>query len=89
LRNGTTNRFAALNVASGQIIADMTARHRVEEFQRFLNLIDRNVPQGLAVHIVFDNNATHMTPSIQRWLVRHPRVVFHFTRTSSAPPAPG
>jgi hypothetical protein len=44
IRNGTTNLYAALNVASGQVIADMTPRHRAEEFQRFLNLIDRNVP---------------------------------------------
>ncbi|HMC38509.1 MAG TPA: IS630 family transposase [Acidimicrobiales bacterium] len=84
VRNGTTNLYAALNVASGQVIADMTARHRAEEFQRFLNLIDRNVPDHLAVHIVLDNNSTHKTPSIQRWLVRHPRFQFHFTPTYSS-----
>jgi len=84
VRNGTTNLFAALNVASGQVITDMAARHRAEEFQRFLNLIDRNVPPHLDVHIVLDNNATHKTPSIQRWLVRHPRFVFHFTPTYSS-----
>src|SRR5579884_4465654 len=67
VRNGTTNLYAALNVASGQVIADMTPRHRAEEFQRFLNLIDRNVPDHLAVHVVLDNNSTHKTPSIQRW----------------------
>ena len=84
VRNGTTNLYAALNVASGQVIADMTARHRAEEFQRFLNLIDRNVPEHLAVHVVLDNNSTHKTPSIQRWLIRHPRFVFHFTPTYSS-----
>lgn len=84
VRNGTTNLYAALNVASGQVIADMTARHRAEEFQRFLNLIDRDVPAHLAVHIVLDNNSTHKTPSIQRWLVRHPRFQFHFTPTYSS-----
>ena len=84
VRNGTTNLYAALNVASGQVIADMTARHRAEEFQRFLNLIDRNVPDHLAVHVVLDNNSTHKTPSIQRWLVRHPRFQFHFTPTYSS-----
>jgi transposase len=62
----------------------MTARHRAEEFQRFLNLSDRNVPPDLAVHIILDNKATHKTPSIQRWLVRHPRFVFHFTPTYSS-----
>ena len=83
-RNGTTNLYAALNVASGQVIADMTARHRAEEFRKFLNLIDRTVPDGLEVHVVLDNVSTHKTPAIQRWLVRHPRFTFHFTPTYSS-----
>ena len=81
VRNGTTNLYAALNVASGQVIADMTSRQRAEEFRRFLNLIDRTVPDHLAVHVVVDNSKTHKTPAIQRWLVRHPRFTFHFTPT--------
>jgi transposase len=80
-RNGTTNLYAALDVASGQVISDLTPRHRAEEFRRFLNLIDKNVPADLDVHVVVDNNATHKTPSIQRWLVRHPRFTLHFTPT--------
>jgi hypothetical protein len=66
-RNGTTNLYAALNVASGQVIANMTARHRAEEFRKFLNLIDKTVPEDLDVHVVLDNVSTHKTPSIQRW----------------------
>ena len=83
-RNGTTNLYAALDVASGQVIADMTARHRAEEFQRFLHLIDRSVPAHLDVHVVLDNQSTHKTPSIQRWLLRHPRFTLHFTPTYSS-----
>jgi transposase len=83
-RNGTTNLYAALNVASGHVIADMTARHRAEEFQRFLNLIDRSVPEHLDVHVVLDNQSTHKTPAIQRWLLRHPRFTLHFTPTYSS-----
>jgi transposase len=83
-RNGTTNLYAALDVASGQVIADLTPRHRAEEFRRFLNLIDKNVPEHLDVHVIVDNNATHKTPSIQRWLVRHPRFTLHFTPTYSS-----
>jgi transposase len=83
-RNGTTNLYAALDVASGRVIADMTARHRAEEFQRFLNLIDRSVPEHLDVHVVLDNQSTHKTPSIQRWLLRHPRFTLHFTPTYSS-----
>lgn len=84
VRNGTTNLFAALNVASGQVIADMTARHRAVEFQRFLNLINQQVPHHLEVHVVLDNNSMHKTPSIQRWLIRHSRFHFHFTPTYSS-----
>ena len=83
VRNGTTNLYAALDVASGQVIADMTPRHRAEEFRRFLNLIERSVPEQLDVHVVLDNSSTHKTPSIQRWLVRHPRFTLHFTPTYS------
>lgn len=84
VRNGTTNLYAALDVASGNVISDLTSRHRAEEFRRFLNLIDHNVPADLDVHVVVDNNATHKTPSIQRWLVRHPRFTLHFTPTYSS-----
>jgi len=83
-RNGTTNLYAALDVASGHVIADMTARHRAEEFQKFLNLIDKSVPEHLDVHVVLDNQSTHKTPSIQRWLLRHPRFTLHFTPTYSS-----
>ena len=84
VRNGTTNLYAALDVASGNVIADMSPRHRAEEFRRFLNVIDANVPADLDVHVVLDNSSTHKTPSIQRWLVRHPRFTLHFTPTYSS-----
>ena len=84
VRYGTTNLYAALDVASGQVITEMTPRHRAEEFRRFLNLIDASVPDGLDVHVVLDNSSTHKTPAIQRWLVRHPRFTLHFTPTYSS-----
>ena len=80
-RYGTTNLYAALDVASGNVIADLTARHRADEFRRFLNLIDTTVPADLAVHVIVDNSSTHKAPTIQRWLLRHPRFTFHFTPT--------
>ncbi len=83
-RHGTTNLYAALDVASGQVIADMTDRHRAIEFRKFLNRIDREIPDGLDIHIVLDNVSTHKTPTIQNWLLRHPRVTFHFTPTYSS-----
>jgi len=83
-RHGTTNLYAALDVASGLVIGELTARHRAEELRRFLNLIDRSVPESLEVHVIIDNSSTHKTPAIQRWLVRHPRFTFHFTPTYSS-----
>jgi transposase len=83
-RYGTTNLYAALDVASGQVISETSPRHRAEEFRRFLNLIDASVPAGLDVHVVLDNSSTHKTSSIQRWLVRHPRFTLHFTPTYSS-----
>jgi transposase len=80
-RYGTTNLYAALDVASGNVIADCTARHRADEFRRFLTLIDKSVPAALAVHVIVDNSSTHKAPTIQRWLLRHPRFTFHFTPT--------
>src|SRR5204862_6715690 len=80
-RNGTTNPYAALDLASGNVIADLSARHRAEEFRRFLNLIDKTVPAELDVHVVVDNSSTHKTPTIERWLLRHPRFSFHYTPT--------
>jgi hypothetical protein len=84
-RNGTTNLYGALDVASGHVMVDMTPRHRAEEFHKFLNLINCNVPDDLDVHIVLGNVSTHKTPEIQRWLIRHPR--FHII--SPPPTAPG
>jgi transposase len=84
VRGGTTNLYAALDVASGHVIADMTERHRAQEFRRFLNLINRSVPEELDVHLVVDNVSTHKTPDIHRWLLRHPRFHLHFTPTYSS-----
>ena len=83
-RHGTIDLSAALNLATGVVINQLSARHRALEFQKFLNLIDRTVPVGVAVHVVLDNSSTHKTPAIQRWLVHHPRFEFHFTPTSSS-----
>jgi transposase len=83
-RHGITNLYAALDVASGKVISQMTARHRAIEFKRFLDHLDRQVPAGLDLHVICDNSSTHKTPAIQRWLVRHPRVHLHFTPTYSS-----
>lgn len=83
-RHGTTNLYAALDVASGNVIHSMTARHRAAEFIAFLTKVDAAVPADLDVHVVLDNVSTHKTPAVQRWLLRHPRFTFHFTPTYSS-----
>jgi transposase len=77
-RNGTTSLFAALDIASGKVIGDLHGRHRAVEFKKFLDRLDREVPSELEVHLILDNYATHKTPTIRRWLQRHPRFMLHF-----------
>jgi transposase len=84
LRSGTTTLFAALDVASGQIIGSLHRRHRAVEFRKFLTKIDAEVPADLDVHLICDNLSTHKTPSVMRWLHAHPRIHLHFTPTSSS-----
>jgi transposase len=81
-RNGTTTLFAALNVLDGTVIGRNMQRHRHQEFIRFLNAIDADVPAGKAVHVVLDNYAAHKHPKVRAWLDRHQRFIFHFTPTS-------
>jgi transposase len=82
-RFGTADLYAALDAASGKVISAVTARHRSEEFRKFLNQIDNEVPAGLDVHVILDNSPVHKTPAVQRWLIR-PRFSFHFTPTYSS-----
>lgn len=84
IRNGVTSLFAAFNVATGEVIADLHRRHRAIEFKKFLTTIDKNVPDDLDVHLVCDNYATHKTDDINAWLARHPRFHIHFTPTGSS-----
>jgi transposase len=84
VRNGTTSLFAAYDLASGSVIAQPYRRHRHQEFLRFLKLIDAAVPKELDLHLVLDNYATHKTPAIHEWLLKHPRFYLHFTPTSSS-----
>jgi transposase len=83
-RNGTTTLFAALNVLDGSVIGQCMQRHRHQEFIRFLNRIERDVPAGKLIHVVLDNYATHKHPKVRAWLERHERWTFHYTPTSAS-----
>jgi transposase len=81
-RHGTTTLFAALNVLDGTVIGRNMQRHRHQEFIRFLNAIEAEVPAGKVVHVIIDNYAAHKHPKVRQWLDRHERFTFHFTPTS-------
>lgn len=84
VRHGTTTLFAAMDIISGSVIARNYRRHRSTEFLRFLKEVDAATPKGLELHLVLDNYATHKTPKVKEWLLKHPRVVLHFTPTSAS-----
>ena len=84
MRHGTTTLFAALDIATGEVIGEVHRRHRSSEFVRFLRTIEASVPSNLEVHLVMDNYGTHKTPSIKAWFARHPRFHVHFTPTSAS-----
>ena len=86
VRHGTTSLFAALNVATGEVIGRCHRRHRHQEFLKFLGQIDAQVPKqpGVEIHLVLDNYGTHKAPAVKRWFLRHPEYHLHFTPTSSS-----
>ncbi len=84
MRHGTTTLFAALDIASGEVIGELHRRHRSSEFLQFLRTIDASVPATLDVHLVMDNYGTHKTPKVRDWFARHPRFHVHFTPTSAS-----
>jgi transposase len=84
VRHGTTTLFAALDVLQGTVIGGCFARHRHEEFLKFLRQINRETPLERPLHLVVDNYATHKHAKVRAWVQRHARFHFHFTPTSSS-----
>jgi len=84
IRHGTTTLFAALNTATGEVIAQCKPRHRHQEFISFLNHIEKAVPATLDVHLIVDNYATHKHPKVKAWLAKRSRYQIHFTPTYSS-----
>jgi transposase len=84
IRNSTTTLFAALNVLDGRVTGQCMQRHRHQEFLRFLNRLERDIPAGKLVHVILDNYASHKHPNVTASLTRHPRWTFHFTPTSAS-----
>jgi transposase len=85
-RNGTIDLFAAMNIATGEVITDLRKGHAGADVLRFFKQIDAAVPRGLGVHVVLDNLSAHSTPEIKAWLAHKDRRRWHlhFTPTSSS-----
>src|SRR5271165_2481794 len=84
VRNGTTTLFAALDIASGNVLTECKPRHRHQEFLGFLKRIDEAVPATLDIHLILDNYATHKHTKVRAWLAARPRFHLHFTPTYSS-----
>jgi transposase len=83
-RHGTTTLFAALDVATGEVIHECMPRHRHQEFLRFLKTVEKQTDPDLELHFILDNYATHKHPKVKAWLEKNPRVHFHFLPTSAS-----
>ena len=91
-RHGTTTLFAGLvavvtaeaKMKAGTVIGTCMPRHRAQEFRKFLDEVERNVPAGLDVHVVMDNASSHRTKLIRSWFAKRPHWHQHFTPTSSS-----
>jgi transposase len=84
VRHGTTTLYAALRVLDGVVIGECRRRHRSQEFVQFLRRLERVTPKRHHLHLILDNLSAHKSPPVRRWLMRHPRVHFHFVPTSSS-----
>ena len=82
-RHGTTNLYAAFNIATGKVFGRITRRHRATEFRQFLAQIDRATPPDLELHLIIDNSSTHTTEAIRTFLDAHPRFHLHVTPTTA------
>jgi transposase/DNA-binding CsgD family transcriptional regulator len=83
-RHGVTTLFAALDVKAGTIVGKCMPRHRAQEFRKFLDEVERNVPVNLDIHVVMDNASSHKTKLIRAWFAKRRRWHVHFTPTSSS-----
>ncbi|WP_029889404.1 IS630 family transposase [Polycyclovorans algicola] len=84
VRHGTTTLFAALDIATGEVIGRLHRRHRSAEFLAFLRALDREVPKHLDIHLILDNYGTHKTEAVRAWFAARPRYHLHFTPTSAS-----
>ena len=78
-RHGTASLVAALDVASGQVLAEPIERNDSVTFIKFLESIHDNIEPGVAIHVVLDNGASHTSKLTRQWFVDHSGWTVHYT----------
>src|SRR5438270_8497671 len=82
-RHGTQTLLAALEIATGKVVAHVRDRRTTVDFLRFMD----DVVKSYAVrelHVVLDNLNIHKNEAAKQWLLRHPRVHFHYIPTHAS-----
>jgi len=83
VRHGTQTLLAALEIASGKVVAHVKQRRASVNFLRFLRDVVAAFPRR-ELHMILDNLNVHKNEAARRWLERHPRVHFHYTPTHAS-----
>lgn len=83
VRHGTQTLIAALEIATGKVVAHIRNRRTSVNFLRFMSDVVRAYPDR-ELHVVADNLNIHKNEALRRWLGRHPRVQFHYTPTHAS-----
>ncbi len=85
-RNGTVDLFAAMNLATGEVLHDTRRRHAGTNVLAFFKWIDLHVERHLDIHVVLDNLSAHKSEPVRTWLAdpKRARWHLHFTPTSAS-----
>ena len=80
IRHGTASLFAALDVHSGEVLAEpIPGKNDSMNFCDFLDQIDRSIDPALEIHVVLDNGSSHRSKYTKAWFAAHPRWTTHYT----------
>ncbi len=78
VRHGTTNLFAALDTATGKVVAECRPRRKTKDFLAFMERVTAEYPDR-CLHVILDNLSTHAGKQVNDWLSKHPNITFHYT----------
>lgn len=79
-RKGAWNLFAAFDIQTGEVIAQLHRRKRQVETIALFEAIDVATPRAVStIHLICDNVSIHKGKLARQWLERHPRFQMHHT----------